>query len=144
LFIYDHIGGRKRLPATDTVRLDRHPAGTPLRPGHRIGFEYSDGWVDDARLVVANAMDAAAHGASVLTRTPVTAARRDVKGWSIKTARGEFRAGALVNAAGPSVLDVQARADAPADLAMRLVRGSHIVVQKLFDRDHRRRSSWAS
>lgn len=136
LFIYDHIGGRKRLPATDTVRLDRHPAGTPLRPGHRIGFEYSDGWVDDARLVVANAMDAAAHGASVLTRTPVTAARRDVKGWSIKTARGEFRAGALVNAAGPSVLDVQARADAPADLAMRLVRGSHIVVQKLFDHDY--------
>jgi glycerol-3-phosphate dehydrogenase len=136
LFLYDHIGGRKRLPATDTVRLDRHPAGAPLLPGHRIGFEYSDGWVDDARLVVANAMDAAAHGASVHTRTSVTAARREGAGWLIETEKGIFRAGALINAAGPAVLDVQARAGAPADLAMRLVRGSHIVVRKLFDHDY--------
>jgi glycerol-3-phosphate dehydrogenase len=133
LFLYDHIGGRKRLPATDTVRLDRHPAGAPLKPGFRIGFEYSDGWVDDARLVVLNALDAAEHGADVRPRTPVTAARRESEGWVIQTARGQFRAAALVNAAGPAVLDVLRLLGEQPDYSMRLVRGSHIVVPKLFD-----------
>lgn len=133
LFLYDHIGGRRRLPATDTVRLARHPAGAPLKPGFRIGFEYSDGWVDDARLVVLNAMDAREHGATVLTRTPVTSARREEGGWVIETPAGEFRAAALVNAAGPAVLEVERLiGDAP-DYRMRLVRGSHIVVPRLFD-----------
>ncbi|MGN6355961.1 MAG: glycerol-3-phosphate dehydrogenase [Novosphingobium sp.] len=133
LFLYDHIGGRKRLPATDTVRLARHPAGAPLKPGYRIGFEYSDGWVDDARLVVLNAMDAREHGAEVLTRTAVTAARREGESWAIATPAGEFRARALVNAAGPAVLEVERLiGDAP-DHKIRLVRGSHIVVPKLFD-----------
>lgn len=133
LFLYDHIGGRRRLPATDTVRLARHPAGAPLRPGYRIGFEYSDGWVDDARLVVLNAMDAREHGATVLTRTPAMSARREGEGWVIETPTGEFRAAALVNAAGPAVLEVERLiGDAP-DYKMRLVRGSHIVVRKLFD-----------
>lgn len=132
LFLYDHIGGRRRLPATDTVRLARHPAGAPLKPGFRIGFEYSDGWVDDARLVVLNAMDAREHGATVLTRTPVTSARREAEGWVIATPVGEFRTKALVNAAGPAVLEVERLiGDAP-DYKMRLVRGSHIVVPKLF------------
>lgn len=133
LFLYDHIGGRRRLPATDTVRLASHPAGAPLRPGFRIGFEYSDGWVDDARLVVLNALDAREHGATVLTRTPVTAARREGRGWVIATPAGEFLAKALVNAAGPAVLEVERLiGDAP-DYRMRLVRGSHIVVPALFD-----------
>ncbi|MEO5586212.1 MAG: glycerol-3-phosphate dehydrogenase, partial [Novosphingobium sp.] len=125
------------LPATDTVRLATHPAGAPLRPGFRIGFEYSDGWVDDARLVVLNAMDAREHGAAVRTCTPVTAARRDGangdEAWTIETPAGAFRARALVNAAGPSVLDVLRLAGEAPDYAMRLVRGSHIVVPKLFD-----------
>jgi glycerol-3-phosphate dehydrogenase len=133
LFLYDHIGGRKRLPATDTVRLANHPAGVPLRPGYRIGFEYSDGWVDDARLVVLNAMDAREHGAEVLTRTPVTAARRQEDGWLVDTPAGQFRARALVNAAGPAVLDVLRLVDGAPDYRMRLVRGSHIIVPKLFD-----------
>lgn len=133
LFLYDHIGGRKRLPATDTVRLKKHPAGAPLKGTFRIGFEYSDGWVDDARLVVLNALDAAEHGATVLTRTPLTAARREGDLWRLDGPAGEFSARALVNAAGPGVLEVLRRAGESPDYKMRLVRGSHIVVPALFD-----------
>ena len=133
LLLYDHIGGRRLLPTTRTVDLRRHPAGTPLVPGLRTGFEYSDGWVDDARLVVLNARDAAEHGATVLTRTPVTAARRDNGGWRIETPAGTFHAAALVNAAGPAVLEVEGLIGEQPAQAMRLVRGSHIVVKRLFD-----------
>lgn len=133
LFLYDHIGGRKRLPPTDTVRLANHPAGAPLKHGYRIGFEYSDGWVDDARLVVLNAMDARERGAEVRTRTAVTGARRQDGAWVLDTAAGQFRAAALVNAAGPAVLDVLRLAGEAPDYRMRLVRGSHIVVPGLFD-----------
>ncbi len=133
LFLYDHIGGRRRLQKTRTVDLRRHPAGGPLQKRFHVGFEYSDGWVDDARLVVLNAMDAAAHGAEVRTRTPVTAARRDGAGWAIATPAGTFYADALVNAAGPAVLEVLRLAGEAPDYRMRLVRGSHIVVRKLFD-----------
>jgi len=133
LFLYDHIGGRKRLPATRSIDLRRHPAGTPLKPGFGAGFEYSDGWVDDARLVVLNAKDAAEHGADIRTRCPVTAARRDGEEWLIETPQGSFRARALINAAGPAVLDVLSLAGEAPDYAMRLVRGSHIVAPKLFD-----------
>jgi glycerol-3-phosphate dehydrogenase len=133
LFLYDHIGGRKKLPTTKTVNLQRHPAGAPLRPGFGKAFEYSDGWVDDARLVVLNAKDAALQGAEVRTRTPVTAARREGEGWTIATPVCEFQARALVNAGGPAVLDVLRLTGEAPDYAMRLVRGSHIVVRKLFD-----------
>ena len=133
LLLYDHIGGRKRLPAADTVRLNRHPAGKPLVPGSRIGFEYSDLAVDDARLVVLNAMDARDHGAEIRTRTPVMAARRDGDLWRVETAASVFQARALVNAGGPAVLDVLRLAGETSDQAMRLVRGSHIVVPRLFD-----------
>jgi glycerol-3-phosphate dehydrogenase len=133
LFLYDHIGGRKRLPATDTVRLKDHPAGAPLKAGCKIGFEYSDGWVDDARLVVLNALDAAEHGAEILTRTPLTSARREGAGWVLETPAGQFTARALVNAAGPAVLDVQRLAGEAPEEKMRLVRGSHIVVPALFE-----------
>ena len=133
LFLYDHIGGRRRLPAARTVDLRRHPAGAPLKPGFATGFEYSDGWVDDARLVVLNAKDAAERGAQVRTRTRVTAARREGAGWLIETTGGTFRAAALVNAAGPAVLEVEGLVGDRPDYAMRLVRGSHIVVPALFD-----------
>ena len=132
LFVYDHIGGRKRLQATDTIDLKTHAAGQPLKPGFRIGFEYSDGWVDDARLVVLNAMDAAAHGAQVRTRTPLTAARREGDSWVLETSGGLLRSRALVNAAGPAVLDVLRRAGGTPHFGVRLVRGSHIVVPSLF------------
>ena len=133
LWLYDHIGGRKLLPKTRTVRLAKHEAGAPLSDDHATGFEYSDCWVDDARLVVLNAMDAAEHGARVLTRTPMSAARRENDHWLIETSAGQFRASAMVNAGGPAVLEVLGRIGEPADYAMRLVRGSHIVVPKLFD-----------
>ena len=133
LFLYDHIGGRRRLPATRTIDLKSHPAGAPLKPGFGTGFEYSDGWVDDARLVLLNAKDAAERGADVRTRTRVSGAKRVDAGWEITTDQGTFRAKALVNAAGPQVLDVETSlGDAP-EYSMRLVRGSHIVVRRLFD-----------
>jgi len=136
LFLYDHIGGRKRLPATRTVDLRRHPAGTPLKGGFSTGFEYSDGWVDDARLVVLNAKDIAEHGGTVRTRTRVTAARRTGDLWRIEAGGEVFRARGLVNAAGPQVIAVEALLGAVPDQAMRLVRGSHIVVPRLFEHDY--------
>lgn len=133
LFLYDHIGGRKRLPATETVSLASHPAGGAVKPEFTSAFVYSDCWVDDARLVVLNARDAADRGAEVRTHCPVTALRREGGQWTIEAGGGTFAARAVVNAAGPAVLDVLAAARERPDYAMRLVRGSHIVVRKLFD-----------
>ena len=136
LFLYDHIGGRKLLPATRTIRLATHPAGAPLKPEFVSGFEYSDGWVDDARLVVLNARDAADRGATVLTRTEVLSLSRVGDHWLIETPRGQFRARAIVNAAGPAVLGLTARAKLMSRHKLRLVRGSHMVVKRLFDHDY--------
>lgn len=133
LFLYDHIGGRKHLPATRSIDLHRHPASAPLKAEFGPAFEYSDGWVDDARLVVLNALDAAARGAEVRPRTPLTAARRIAGGWELETPAGKFTASALINAAGPAVLQVDGLAGETPEYGMRLVRGSHIVVRKLFD-----------
>jgi len=136
LLLYDHIGKRKLLPPTETVRLDRHPAGAPLKSQFVHAFVYSDCWVDDARLVVLNARDAADRGAEVRTRCPVTRLVRDGAVWRLETAQGTFLARSVVNAGGPAVLDVLHRSDEPARLAIRLVRGSHIVVRRLFDHPH--------
>jgi glycerol-3-phosphate dehydrogenase len=76
LFLYDHLARREVLAGSRTVDLRRHPAGAPLKPGFTRGFEYSDGWVDDARLVVLNAVDAAERGATILTRWRCVDARR--------------------------------------------------------------------
>ncbi len=133
LFLYDHIGGRKRLPATRTIRLPDHPAGAPLRPGFGTAFEYSDGWVDDARLVVLNARDAADRGATIVTRCDVTGLIREGDHWRISTTGQDYIARTIINAAGPSVLDLFDRAGVSAHKKMRLVRGSHIVVPRLFD-----------
>ena len=133
LFLYDHLGARKRLPATQSVKLSQHPAGAPLKPEFTNGFIYSDCWVDDARLVVLNARDAANHGAEVVTRCPVTRLERKDGVWHIDAGERRFQARAIVNAAGPSVLQVLSHSPDKADYAMRLVRGSHIVVPKLFD-----------
>jgi glycerol-3-phosphate dehydrogenase len=135
LFLYDHIGGRKFLPATQSVDLARHPAGAPLKPQYTRAFAYSDGWVDDARLVVLNARDAADRGAEVRTRCEVTALRRAGDVWSITAGGDTFTARAVINAAGPRVLDLLGRAGEPSRQKLRLVRGSHIVVKKLFDHD---------
>jgi glycerol-3-phosphate dehydrogenase len=135
LFLYDHIGGRKHLPAAQSVRLATHHAGVPLKPEYANAFAYSDCWVDDARLVVLNARDAADRGAEVRTRCEVTSLRREGETWLITAGSEEFRARAIVNAAGPRVLDLLGRAGEPSSQRMRLVRGSHIVVRKLFDHD---------
>jgi glycerol-3-phosphate dehydrogenase len=136
LFLYDHLGGRKALPATRSIDLRQHAAGAPLKAEFGAAFEYSDGWVDDARLVVLNALDAAEHGGEVRTRTRVTKARREGGQWLIETTAGEFRAKALVNAAGPAVLEVEGLLGDKPNHGMRLVRGSHIVVPKLFDHSY--------
>jgi glycerol-3-phosphate dehydrogenase len=140
LFLYDHIGGRKRLPATRSIDLAVDPAGAPLKPGYSKAFEYSDCWVDDARLVALNALDASERGATIVTRTRMTAAERLADHWRVTAvdALGEtltFRARCLVNAAGPWVGQVTGLTGVPAPAHVRLVRGSHIVVSKLFDHD---------
>ncbi|OLP61090.1 glycerol-3-phosphate dehydrogenase [Xaviernesmea oryzae] len=138
LFLYDHLGGRKLLPATRTLDLKRDPAGRPLKPIFRKAFEYSDGWVDDARLVVLNARDAAERGAFILNRAQVLSARREGKGWRIETRDAQGRvsthqARMLVNAAGPWVDQVLAGVLARNDVRnVRLVQGSHIVVRRKF------------
>ncbi|RIA36825.1 homodimeric glycerol 3-phosphate dehydrogenase (quinone) [Hephaestia caeni] len=133
LLIYDHLGGRTTLPGTATLDLRRHPAGAPLKPGFRHGYAYSDGWVDDARLVALNALDAAERGATIETHTEVTRLAREDGGWLITAHDRTFRARALVNAAGPFVLDLLHDAHQPTERRMRFVRGSHIVVPRLFD-----------
>ena len=137
LFLYDHIGGRKRLAPTRTIDLRDAPAGRALKAGFTTGFEYSDCWVDDARLVVLNARDAADRGAAIRTRTEVTALARAGDAWTISLASGEtVRAGAVVNAAGPAVLELLGRVAEhrrDPDETIRLVRGSHIVVASRFD-----------
>lgn len=143
LFLYDHLGGRKLLPATETLDLRRAPEGTPLKAAYKRGFAYSDCWVDDARLVVLNAMDAAGHGADIRTRTTVTSARRDKAFWTIgltdhKGAHTVVRARALVNAAGPWAARVRDMLEGtgPRQADMRLVKGSHIVVPRFYEGAH--------
>ncbi len=143
LFLYDHIGGRKLLPATRTLDLRSDAAGEPLKPGlFAKGFEYSDCWVDDARLVVLNARDAADRGASVNTRTRAVSAERGPTGWTLTcedTLTGRRKAvfgRVLVNAAGPWVADVLSGAmRSNARAKVRLVQGSHIIVRRLFAHD---------
>ncbi|RVD16792.1 glycerol-3-phosphate dehydrogenase [Mesorhizobium sp. M4B.F.Ca.ET.017.02.2.1] len=140
LFLYDHIGGRKLLPATKTLDMARDPAGKPLKPLFRKAFEYSDGWVNDARLVALNARDAADRGAIIRTRTKVVGARRDGDLWAIRLEdvrtgeTEEVKARLLVNAAGPWVDHVLSATVGQNDVHnVRLVQGSHIVIAKKFD-----------
>ncbi|MBO0712488.1 MAG: glycerol-3-phosphate dehydrogenase, partial [Acetobacteraceae bacterium] len=133
LFLYDHLGGRQILAGTRTLNLENDPAGAPLKPAYHRGFAYSDCWVDDSRLVVLTARDAADRGAEIRTRTRCTAARRERDRWLITTDRGEtVSARVLVNAAGPWVSEVLCGvAGAEARVRIRLVKGSHIVVPRL-------------
>ncbi|MCX7304441.1 MAG: glycerol-3-phosphate dehydrogenase [Hyphomicrobiales bacterium] len=140
LLLYDYIGGRKMLPATRTLDMRTDPAGKPLKPMFHKAFEYSDGWVNDARLVVLNARDAADRGAVIRTRAKVVSARRENSAWTVGVADlrngnvEQVRARLLVNAAGPWVDHVLAEAIGQNDVHnVRLVQGSHIVVRKKFD-----------
>lgn len=142
LFFYDNLGGRKLLPATRSIDLRADPAGAPLKPLFKRGFEYSDASVDDTRLVVLNARDAAARGAEIRTRAKVTGARREGGLWRVTVADGatgrvqEVSARLLVNAAGPWVDHVIGRIDGlrgQNKRNVRLVQGSHVVVPRKGD-----------
>jgi len=141
LFLYDHLGGRKILPGTRTLSLQGTPEGAPLDDRFAKAFEYSDCWVEDSRLVVLNARDAAARGARILTRTKVISATREDGLWRVLTEAGdgtqcEHWVRMLINAAGPWVGDIiQQKLRLNSSETVRLVRGSHIVTRKLYDHD---------
>ncbi len=140
LFLYDNLGGRKILPGTATLNLADSPEGAPLDPKFHRAFEYSDCWIQDARLVVLNARDAAARGARIMTRTKVVSAERAGDQWEITLeADGKtrsVRARMLVNAGGPWVGDIiRSTVRSNSREGVRLVRGSHIVTRKLYDHD---------
>lgn len=144
LFLYDHIGGRKLLPATQTFKLHNNPKlGDPIKEGFEVAFEYSDCWVDDARLVVLNALDAAKRGADIRVQTRCTQAKRSNGIWQItlenqETKQNEtIQARILVNATGPWIDHLLHEVNTlPKDKHnVRLVRGSHVIVPKLYEHD---------
>lgn len=141
LFLYDHLARRRRLPGSGALDLRRHPAGVVLQPRFDRGFVYSDAWVEDARLVVLNAVDAAERGATVLTRTRLERAVRDGANWRATLSPAaapsfEVEARAIVNAAGPWVDEVLGRVlHRDATRQLRLVKGSHVIVRRLFDHE---------
>ncbi|MEO1193776.1 MAG: glycerol-3-phosphate dehydrogenase [Pseudomonadota bacterium] len=142
LFVYDHLGGRKLLPPARRLNLRRDAAGAALKDDFRIAFEYSDCWVQDARLVVLNARDAVQRGGRVETRTRCLSAEREAEAWVltledlVQKKTYQVRARGLVNAAGPWVEQViRQRLRTNAADRVRLVRGSHIVVPRLFEHE---------
>lgn len=140
LFLYDHLGGRKLLPATKTLDMRKDPMGKPLKPLFNKAFEYSDGWVDDARLVVLNAKDAKDRGAEILNRTKVVALRQNGDHWDIDvenqltSEKRTIQSRIVVNAAGPwvdKVLNDGLRKSNQHHV--RLVQGSHIIIRKKYE-----------
>ncbi|KVE91085.1 glycerol-3-phosphate dehydrogenase [Burkholderia vietnamiensis] len=142
LFLYDHLAKRELLPGSRGIDMRRHAAGAPLIDSIKRGFVYSDGWVDDARLVVLNALDAQERGAEILTRTKLVSAQRVGDAWEarLQLADGSTRvvhARAVANAAGPWVGEVLHGAlGRGAHHSVRLVKGSHIITRRLFEHDH--------
>lgn len=144
LFLYDHIGGRKILPATKTLKLQaQSELGAPIKEHFEVAFEYSDCWVDDARLVVLNALDASKRGTSIRVQTRCTGAKRVNGLWHIQLENNQtkqnetIQARMLVNATGPWIDHLLHTVQAlPHDKHnVRLVRGSHIIVPKLYAHD---------
>ena len=136
LFLYDHLARRKSLGASHAIDLQRDPAGAPLVSELNSGFTYWDCWVDDARLVVLNAIAAREAGARIETRTPVTELRTQNGIWiaTLGTDSHQVSTRAIVNAAGPWVGDVAKLLSGSPSFtppAVRLVKGSHIVVPRI-------------
>jgi len=142
MLLYDCLARRVLLPGSRGVDLRKHAAGRPLNTRFKRGFIYSDGWVDDARLVVLNAIDAAEKGARILTRTACLSLAQKDGAWRAQLRRGDgstqaVRARSVVNASGPwAVRFLQEAAHHPAERNLRLIKGSHIVVKRLFDHTH--------
>ena len=136
LVLYDRLGGRTSLPHSRGLRRGDTAYSAPLKGGNR-GFVYSDAQVDDSRLTLLNAVDAAENGAKVRTYTALTSAERTATGWTATLSDGStVNARALVNAAGPWVHTLAEQLGLPQRGTVRLVKGSHIVVPKLYDGDH--------
>ncbi len=142
LFLYDTLGGRKILPGTSSLNLHTAPEGAPLQDKFETAYEYSDCWIEDARLVVLNARDAEARGARIMVRTEVVSAHRVDDLWEVTVRDRDndetrvIRAKMLINAGGPWVGDIiQSKIHVNSREGVRLVRGSHIVTRKLFDHD---------
>ena len=141
LFLYDHIGGREMLPGSKSLKLDKAPHKGVLESRFTTGFEYSDCWVDDARLVVLYALDASNRGADIRTRTEVLSIDTIDGGYSAEIKQNgkteTITAKGVVNAAGPWVDAVLGKIKTTAnEQSLRLVTGSHIITKKLFDGDH--------
>lgn len=145
LILYDRLGGRQSLPRSESLRFDGSGSldSGPLKPGFRRGFAYADARVDDARLVVLNALDARERGAEILTRTRLVGAERADGCWQATIEDAEtgrqraIRTRGLVNAAGPWVAELlERRLGQNSAKRVRLVKGSHIVVPRLYDGDH--------
>ena len=142
LFLYDMLARRELLPASTGVNLRCHATGRPLKPEFTRGFIYSDGWVDDARLVVLNAIDACEKGATILTQAVCQKLERKAADWEatlFKPSCGEIRVNAryVVNAAGPWTADLlHAALPREGGGHLRLIKGSHIVVKRIFEHDH--------
>jgi len=140
LWLYDHLAPRQTLPASKALRFGPHPAVEVLQSRYRHGFSYADCWVEDSRLVVLNAMDAAAHGAQILTRTRLEKATAEDGHWRARLChrdhdhRSEITARTIVNAAGPWVGDVlHGPLNLQSDKTVRKVKGSHIIVPRLYE-----------
>lgn len=140
LFLYDNLAKRVTLPGSEALDFRRHPWSAPLNGQATHGFAYSDAWVEDARLVVLNARDAAARGAEIRVRTAFTSATRAADGWTVTLTAEDgrvetVRARAIANAAGPWVMQALEDTGVQAPDRIRLVRGSHIVVPALYEGD---------
>jgi glycerol-3-phosphate dehydrogenase len=143
LFLYDHLAKRRLLAGSHNVDLRADVAGQPLKPEFTHGFEYTDAWVDDARLVILNALDASERKATILTRTRCISARRFGDQWEVSllpegaSEERVVRCHALVNAAGPWVMNVLHESLGISSRPhLRLSKGSHIVVRRMFEHDH--------
>ncbi|WP_375508362.1 glycerol-3-phosphate dehydrogenase [uncultured Caballeronia sp.] len=144
LFLYDHLARRQLLPGSRGIDMRKHPAGVPLIDSIKRGFVYSDGWVDDARLVVLNAVDAQEHGAVIKTRTRLVSAARNDGVWHATLvddhgATFDVQARSIANAAGPWVSELlkgSLGSGTHTRHTVRLVKGSHIVTRRLFEHDH--------
>ncbi|OFW96259.1 MAG: hypothetical protein A3J37_07490 [Alphaproteobacteria bacterium RIFCSPHIGHO2_12_FULL_45_9] len=138
LFIYDHLTRMNLLPKSEIINLSRHPFGQALKVKSGIGFAYSDCRVDDARLVILNAMDAKFHGAHIRVQIPVTGMTAVDGHWDIETPKEKFKAKMVINATGPYAHQfLEANGLVQRETPhLRLVQGSHIVVPKLYDGDH--------
>lgn len=142
LFLYDHLGGKQTLPKCQSLRFSQLTE-QPLATKYKRGFMYSDGRVDDSRLVLANALAAKAQGATILTRHELISAKREKNCWElelhdhINDSYQTIYAKAVINAAGPWVDKILSQVmNIPSQQHIRLVKGSHIVVPKLYPGKH--------